>query len=198
MGFSISWVAVKQQAPEAVLQALGLSRTGQFGEFAEYAAMGRVLPSGWFLIVLDRCDHALLQAEQLASLSADCEVIACSIEEHVMFTSSECWRSGERIWRIEHDAQRGILDLRAAGTLPGNYSALAKQFAQEQQRDGGAESDVDYYSEIPLQMANSIVGFKHDEVHPEIEDGSFEVFASRAPQPKQSPPTQKKWWRFWQ
>jgi len=45
---------------------------------------GRKLPSGWLLLVINETEHKLVRPNSLAALSQACEVIASSIEEHVM------------------------------------------------------------------------------------------------------------------
>jgi hypothetical protein len=196
MGFAISWIAVRQKSPDAVIQELRLSRTGEFGDYADYPIVAQSLRSGWFLMVIDECDHKLLDPGELQRLSLECEVIACSIEEHVMYSSSECWKNGKEIWRVRHNAQESILDLESTGNLPENFPDLTRQFADEQEQAGGETADVDFYFEIPLQTARSVVGFKHDETNPEIDDECFEILA---PLPSSAMRTAdvKPWWQFW-
>lgn len=91
-----------------------------------------------------------------------------------MVCTSELWRNEEQIWRIEHNAQQGIDHLNASGSLPESFPTIRTECAEEQEQAGGKEADIDYFFEIPLQTANSIVGFKHDEA--DLEDESFEVF----------------------
>jgi hypothetical protein len=192
MGYSISWVATNGLAPDDVLAQLELSRTGQFAEYAESPLSGAVLPSGWFLLVARGCNHGILGAEVLAGLAQDgCRVVACSIEEHVMYCSAEEWREGIRIWRTEHDAQKGMLHLHSEGRLPESFAEVQHRCAEEQRAEGGEAAEVDCYFEIPLQTARDIVGFKHDEETADLEPESFEAFAG--PLAKSG----KAWWQFW-
>ena len=46
--------------------------------------------------------------------------------------------------------------------------------------EGGDNAGVDYISEIPLDVAKSVVGFKHDEICPYIICGCFAVMSSVA------------------
>jgi len=41
--------------------------------------------------------------------------------------------------------------------------------------EGGDDADVDYLFEIPLKVAQGLVGFKHDEDSPHLVDGAFGV-----------------------
>lgn len=199
MGYAISWLAVKGKPEELVVAELGLAPTGEMAEYGDSLFTGRKLPSGWFLLVIDKCEHKFVNPNSLAPLSQGCEVIATSIEEHVMVCSSELWRNGAQVWRIEHDAQKSIEHIAASGSLPADYSTIEQEHAEEQKQAGGSEADTDYFFEIPLHIAKNIVGFKHDEVDPAIEDGSFmvlelKVAKSRERIEKQS---KKSWWKFW-
>ena len=199
MGYAISWLAIKGKPEELVVAELGLAPTGEMAEYGDSLFTGRKLPSGWFLLVIDKCEHKFVNPNSLAPLSLGCEVIATSIEEHVMVCSSELWRNGAQVWRIEHDAQKSIEHIAASGSLPADYSTIEQEHAEEQKQAGGSEADTDYFFEIPLHIAKNIVGFKHDEVDPAIEDGGFmvlelKVAKSRARIEKQS---KKSWWKLW-
>ena len=197
MGFAISWLAVKGKSPEAITQELGLTPTGEMTDYGESLFTGRILSNGWFLLVINQCEHNFVKPKSLASLSSKYEVIACSVEEHVMFCSSELWRNGAQIWRIEHDAQKSIEHISNSGSLPDGYSAIEKRFSEEQKKAGGKKADTDYFFEIPLQVATSIVGFKHDESSPD--DGGFEVFnglSRLSPVSRSSVQEKKPWWKL--
>ena len=198
MGYAISWLAVKGKSPEVLKKELGLSPTGEMTEFGDSLYTGRLLPNGWFLLVINKCDHKFIKANSLALLSSDCEVIASSIEEHVMFSSSEMWKSGIQVWRIEHDAQKSIEHVAASGNLPAEYSTIKHEHAEEQKQSGGKDADVDCYFEIPLHIANNIVGFKHDES--DLEDESFEIFqviSSKTHGNSADEHGKAPWWKFW-
>ena len=61
MGYSISWVAVKRKAPEILLQELGLLSTGVMADYGREPYTGRTFPSGWFLLVFNRCEHKFIR-----------------------------------------------------------------------------------------------------------------------------------------
>jgi hypothetical protein len=84
MGYAISWLAAKDTGTELLLQNLGLTPTGVMGHYGESLFTGRTLPSGWFILVINQCEHAFVRPKALELLSNHGEVIACSVE----------WRSG--------------------------------------------------------------------------------------------------------
>ena len=78
------------------------------------------------------------------------------------------------------------------GAFTGVLQRSDARMEEAQRAEGGDESDVDYFFEIPLKTAQSIVGFKHDEECPHISEGSFAVLsrpATKRPSASSSPMT---------
>jgi hypothetical protein len=189
MGYSISWLAVRGLDPSVVTSSLGLWASGNKAEYAEEMYTGRSLPSGWFLLVINDSEHEFLAPESLSKLSADSEVIAASIEEHVMVSRAELWKNGTKVWRIEHNAQESIDHISESGECPNGYVEIRSALSKMQEEAGGRNADTDYFFDIPLATAKCIVGFKHDE-DSGLEETSFEVFEGPAA-------TSKPWWKLW-
>ncbi len=183
MGYSISWLSCRGLTTHAAFARLGLVETDRSTEYARAKFTAQGLPDGWQLIVADRCDHTMVRAPSLATLSVDCEVVACSVEEHVMFCWAEHWSDGTRRWRLEHSNEQGPEHLASEGTLPDFLAVLVARAGAAQAT--APESDV--YFEIPLQAAQHLTGFKHDEEHPALAYASFRVLESLAP---------RKWWHW--
>jgi len=191
MGYAISWLAVRESISGPLLEELGLSATGEMDQQYESLYTGRALPTGWFILLIDKCQHKFVQPSALEALSKLGDVIACSIEEHVMWSSAELWSNGAPVWSIEHDAQIGMSHIAASGTLPDVYSAIEGRFVAQQEESGGDESDVDYIFEIPLQVAKTIAGFKHDDAP--TDEGQFVVFTEKtSSSPADSAASKKK------
>ena len=122
----------------------------------------------------------------------DGEVVACSIEEHVMFSDASLWRDGKKVWDVRHQGDRRVTDLTAEGELPAAFDATRKLYAEKQAAEDPKEKfSVDWYFEIPLALAKGLVGFKHDEDGP----GDFEVLTPVAG--AGTSPARKSRWRFW-
>ena len=192
MGYSLSLIAIQGANPDQALSQLGVVRTGQSCEYEREPMSGYVLPSNWFLIVARGCDSSFLKPGILGPLSEKHSVIACSIEEHVMFSSAEYWADGAMVWRAEHLGENGPIHLKTAGILPSDFEAMADAHKEMQEADGGEKADVDHYFDIPLNAAKSIIGFKHDEEIPGIDYDRFEVLHKLPSQTERTP-----WWRFW-
>src|SRR5262245_45587635 len=190
MGYSLSWLAFKNLPPDVGLARLGLTATDRLAEYAREPVSGQPLPNGWFLVVMKGCDHPLLSESALSVLSAEAEVVACSVEEHVMVSSAELWANGQRRWRAEHDAQRSIRHLTTSGTLPAAYADALRNAQEAQDAESADEAEVDYFFEVPLQLARDIAGFKHDEDVPDVKYEAFQVYDSPGG-------NRRKWWRVW-
>jgi len=178
MGYSIDWVAVKTDSPEAVWSKIGVIGTGIYR--GRFALSGAMLPSGWYLMIynhLANYDHRTIyysRQPDLDRLSADSQVIRCEINETIMRHSAEAWNFGVEKWRVVHDSEQGIYDLTVTGDVPDIFDAIKKKYIKEQDAEGGENAGVDFISEIPMDLAKAITGYKHDEYLPELEQVHFE------------------------
>jgi hypothetical protein len=195
MGYSLSWLALKGTNTDAGLESIGLSRTGRVGEWGCPSVIGQKLPDGWYLILAPDCDHPVVSDANLAVLSSDTEVIACRLEEHVMFSCAELWERGKKVWYMEHDAQQVRRHLKIDGRLPAAYDIFLSQAEELRDADDRGPREVDFYFEVPLETAKAIAGFKHDEDNAAIDYKSFEVFSYSSKSAVEK--TARKWWQIW-
>ena len=172
MGHSLAWIAVKGLSDIEVAKALRVNKTGKRTNSPSAMLLGRQLANGWYLILANRCDDRITNRRTLAQISRGCQVIACSIEEHVMFSSCALWTGGKQRWSVKHSGDRSTFDVMQSGRLPEEYSSLKQQLLEKQKSADGAKADVDYIFELPLRLAKHFVGFKHDEEMPE---SSYEI-----------------------
>ena len=175
MGYSQSSLAVSGKSPDEVLSAIGLRSTGKRVELPESGYNGANLPNGWFLVIADRAESEIIDEGVLRRLSIGCEVIACSVEEHVMVSEASGWKNGSRKWRVVHDPQRGMEHLEVEGEPPAVFTSIRDRLCEEQSAAGGSESDTDYYFDIPVELAMSFTGYRHDKDTPGLIENSFEV-----------------------
>jgi hypothetical protein len=192
MGYSLSLLAIQCADPEESISRLGFVRTGRFCEYAREPVSGYGLPENWYLLVIKGSDSRFLKPDILRPLSETFPLVACSIDERVMFSSAEYWKGGSRVWRAEHDSENGPIHLRTTGVLPVEFEAMAQECRGQQREEGGADAGVDYYFDIPLNAAKSIMGFKHDEEISGVDYDRFEVLDEAG-----AAKGRKPWWRFW-
>lgn len=91
------------------------------------------------------------------------------------------WRDGQRVWRVTHDAQTSIEHLETEGELPSAFAAIRDRLAAEQRTAGGKDSDTDYYFDIPVELAMSFGGYRHDATTQGLAPDAFEVLESIHP-----------------
>ena len=196
MGWSCSWIAVHGKPTEILLRELGLRPSGTRQRRPEAVWSGALLPNGWYLVFSSRdCEPAQFADNALATLSGGCQLVAASVEEHVMFCSSAYWKDGRREWSIVHDGQRGMYDLAADGSPPASYSSIRATYLAQQDAEGGTKTDVDLVFEIPLQVGVEVTTFRHDHDFPGAEPIPFEVLEED--RVTESPTGKKPWWRVW-
>jgi hypothetical protein len=175
MGYSQSWLAVNGKPPATVLETLGLRGTGTREEIAESPIVGAQLPTGWYLVVAGRSGHRLMSDPVLQRLSAGCEVVAGDVEEHVMVSVATGWQNGRRIWSVKHDAQRERGHLQTEGELPAAFTSIRDRLRSEQQKADGDGGGVDYIFDIPVELADTLTGYRHDADIPDAGPDPFEV-----------------------
>lgn len=174
MGYAISWIAFKDKTSAQVVEMLGLSLSGEFEEIPEGKFSGTQLGTGWYVVVIDQYGHKYVRAGNLKRVSMMADVVAAMTEEHVMFTSAEAWKSGRLIWKVTHEGESGPLGprhLEEQGSFPEQYGDIKARLLAAQQQEDPKEPEVDHICDIPLELAESIVGYKHDKAL----DSKFEI-----------------------
>jgi hypothetical protein len=175
MGASISWVAIHGRDQQSVLDELGWRRTGAYEEFPESATTCTMLKPGWFLIAMLQRADAYDGSIDLRRLSTGADLVACFVEEHVMFSGAASWRDGSRIWSVEHDGQKeGFRDLVVTGDLPGEMFGIIDK-AKASQDAEGSTAEVDFFFDIPVDIARQITGFRYDRADVDGVPLKFEV-----------------------
>ena len=178
MGYSQSYIAVFGKNPNDVLAILELRRTGEWEDFPASPCIAASLPGSWFLIVINGAEHEILSEASLSCLSADCDVVTCTVEEHVMCSEATFWKSGRRGWSVTHDAQQGARHLATVGELPDAFAPICERLLARQQMAGGGKADVDYLFDIPVALAMSFCGYRYDRETAGLPAGSFERMES--------------------
>lgn len=176
MGYSITWCAVREEAADQLLSHLGLSTTGETQEDPESRLSTAKLTTGWRLIWSNEYACPIL-TKGLAAFSSGHEVVLCHVEEHVMASSAELWLNGNRKWWVSHEGENGPKGLDIDGELPECFAPIQEKMKGAQSAAGGDDADVDYIFEIPLEVARTLVGFKHDESYESVISGGFAVLS---------------------
>jgi hypothetical protein len=177
MSYSLSWLAVKGKLPQAVRDELCLCTTGKREEIPESDLSAAELQNDWYLIVSNYSEQ-VVPDNILQRLSCGCEVVTCFVEEHVMLSSSSDWKDGHRCWSVIHNAQKRRDHLETQGQLPIAFSSILKQL-QSKQKDADMNGKrVDFIFDIPVELAYTLAGYRHDRDVPGLSDKLFEVLDS--------------------
>jgi hypothetical protein len=183
MGFNVAWVAVRGKGRDAVLRELGLRGTGESDQEAEAEACGLKLAGGWYLVHMNGGGHDVAPRLQdgglLREVSRGAEAVFCAVAEHVMYFETSYWREGTQVWRVEHDGGGfhasflgkegvgGVRHLDVSGTPPPEFQGIRDRCFAEQDAGDREQDQVDYVSDIPVELAAVVTGFRHDFVSPE-------------------------------
>lgn len=176
MGYSITWCAVREEVADQLLSHLGLSATGETEDIPEAPFCMARLNAGWTLIWSNEYACPVL-TEASAAFSAGHDLLLCQVEEHVMASSAELWSGGRRRWWVSHEGHDGPRGLETDGELPDLFVSIRDEMENAQRAEGGDDADVDYIFEIPLKVAQALVGFKHDENYESVVNGNFLVLS---------------------
>jgi len=177
MGYAISWLAVRNTPEESVLAALGLEKTGESEELPESKWCSKRV-NEWTLVWFNSFQPGKLRS---AVPKLRGEVVLFDVEEHVMFASAADYKDGRLSWRIAHDAQETPDHL----VVEGNPPESLKRIRAEQLARMTEDPEVDFVIEIPVRIAQEIVGFRYDGES----EGNFDVLrVSSGTKPK---------WKFW-
>jgi hypothetical protein len=156
MGFSHSFVATRGVPKAQLLDQLGLAETEDAGDgdvVLSGFGLGK-LAGGWLLVACN--DFDLPAKAPLAAISAAGEVVCGALEEHVMVSEAAAFAGGAETWRVAHDPERGLEDLRISGRPPAALEALRETALTELR----SKDDADYVFDVPTQLAASVCGFE--------------------------------------
>lgn len=179
MGFRICYLAAKCE-PLQMARAFGLEVEETFLErpFGRWW-VAQLAESGWSVLWSEKENYGARSQDAIAALSRQVDVIHCEVNETVMWSSAACWSNGELLWRITHvGGDEGVFDLTSEGKLPLYFAEIRdKHFAKQNEEDAEDEFSCDYVFEIPLDVANASIHFRHDGVaNPEVVVG-FHIIA---------------------
>lgn len=199
MGQSVCWLAIEARRVEDVRARLGLEPAEATADPDVAPLVGAALSSGWYVVVARGCDHPLLSPAALRAASEGGLAVACSIEEHVMFSSASGWDRGAERWRVAHAAEEGPRHLASTGAPPATLAGLRERYAKLQDAEDAGEGEVDLTFEVPLALARGIAGFKHDEWTDEDVPGGFRALrlTGAGPLGVTAEGRPRPWWRFW-
>lgn len=141
MGLKLSWVAVRAERRQALLECLGLELAGEVSQEVGVGLVMAELPTGWLVLVGSASDDQLLT--ELPRVSGACgEAIGAEIVDTVSFYKVQAYRDGLIQWSLASASERG--EPTSLGELP------------------PIPPETDEY-EAPLVLAESLCGYRAGE-----------------------------------
>jgi hypothetical protein len=161
MAFKISWVGVKGLKRPQLLARLGMDETSALDRAHEASFALSETSKGWLILYANDFDYA--SEPTLAALSAGASVIGCRVLESIGFSGAEQHQRGRKLWSVSHTAQRGPLNLEESGRTPLQLTGIKQRLLAKQAAAGDARPIRDYVFDIPIELAASITGYRHDQ-----------------------------------
>jgi hypothetical protein len=158
VGFNGCWIAVKDRDFDELAKEIGLERTGAevLTHPFETEHNAGPLRGGWSLFVCGRFEDRLVQDDALSKLSQGTRLVACAISETVMVSEAQFWANGVRVWRVQHDCQKGDINhlLVEGERLLKSLEGHRQKAIAEREKD----SEVDFMFDVPLYLAREMTG----------------------------------------
>ncbi|MBU6452807.1 MAG: hypothetical protein KGS72_13555 [Cyanobacteria bacterium REEB67] len=165
MGYSLSWLAVKDVDIDKILQELQMERTDSAGEYYRNGPPCYLdMNNGWHLVSFGWQDILTESAPLLERLSLLGDVVAVFVEESNMVSSAGGWKNGSRRWLVSHELDLGDAHLETSGEMPECFDSVLAKTKADTEKAAAAKSKFkcDYYFDIPVQIGYRMVGFLHD------------------------------------
>jgi hypothetical protein len=151
MGYGISWVAIRDNKENALLDVLGLEKTGE-SEDTPDSEWSTTRIGDWTVVWSNRFEPKKFRH---ARSKLKGEVIICDVEEHIMYSSVAAFKDGDLSWRVVHNGQQTIDHLSIEGSPPQSLPKIqTEQFARV------SEGEADHIFDIPIRLAQELVGFR--------------------------------------
>jgi hypothetical protein len=160
VGFKISWLAFDAIEKAAMLDALGFRDTGEADEANESPFSAVQLRNGWSIIWSNDFEWAATQP--VKSSFPTKRAISCQLHEGLMYSATHGADDGIELWSVVHDAQQSLHDLSISGNPPPELLPIKDKLFLDQKSEDAGSAEVDFIFDIPIELAASITGFRHD------------------------------------
>jgi hypothetical protein len=162
MGFRINYIAAKCSAEDmARLFMLDLGATSD-EQLHDGDWLAHIKTSGWTVLWIEDETFISKNRKMISKASEFCDVIACDVNETVMWSAAEYFKDGELVWKLTHSGESNITDLYEEGSVPERVSLLKAEALKSLEEEG--DDAPDYMFDVPLDAAADFIKFRHDEV----------------------------------
>ncbi|SHJ44509.1 hypothetical protein SAMN02745181_2082 [Rubritalea squalenifaciens DSM 18772] len=134
-----------------------------------------------FIFESREMDWTFHRPEIRALLSTGCEIMFCTLEDHVMASECALWRNGEEVWHVQHNNELSVYHLDARGDIPPRYLAIKQDHMDTQCAEGGERGQTDHMLTVPIQLAAELTGFDSSPQLPEGRHLSWQCHSPKSP-----------------
>lgn len=178
MGFHLSWLATSGIEKEAVLKHFELIATGEFDAVPDSEWSFLDNRNGWNVFIWNETQSLDEAVGKLINNRPAAKAVTAMVAEGAMVCVSSGWADGQKIWSITHDSSRGLSHLECEGNPPDSFVKL-KTVCEKSQ---SGVTDVDYFFDVPRDVAHSVCNFQHDQCPDEsFGENPFEILKSLKP-----------------
>jgi hypothetical protein len=175
LGFHLSWIATSGIEKEDVLKHFELIATGEFDAVPDSEWSFLDNRNGWNVFIWNETEPLDEAAARLTNSRPEAKAVTAMVAEGAMVCLSSGWADGQKIWSITHDSSRGLSHLECEGNPPDSFVKLKTDCEKSQSET----TEVDYFFDVPLDVAYSVCNFKHDQCPDEsFGENPFEILKS--------------------
>jgi hypothetical protein len=162
MGYRISWLGARGLPKTDLLHHFGLVDSGIYDEANEAPFSAAELPTGWTILWAN--DPAFATIARCTELSLRAPVVSCWVNETAMVSSVNYFEAGDYLWFVGHDFQKGPDDLVFEGEVPPSFEEIRGRLDAQRLSYGDTQPAVDFIFDVPIELAQSVAGYRHDQV----------------------------------
>jgi hypothetical protein len=182
VGFSIILIAVIGKDKSEIHDIYGVRETGESEEIAESPVNGLSLTDKRYIVWLN--DGMIPTDSVLSLLSMSGSAVICHVNETVMYSASEYWEKGMKLWSVTHNSSNGIDDLQVTGKEPLGFRNMCESVKEKQ----NGQSDVDYFFDVPVNLFVNNGGIPYDT---DAGENAWEILTRI-----NTGVPLRKWWKF--
>ena len=158
MGFSVMWYAVRGAPRDQVLAAFRWEVTDEAAEFPDAPVAVARHRGEWELVHFQLRQVPMPMPPPARLLAAGREIVACCVDETTMTSAALGWLGRRELWSVVHRGHEAVDDLTVEGDPPDGFARARDACFERQRSEGGA----DCVFEVPVLLAEQVVGFRHD------------------------------------
>jgi len=161
MGYRASWLAVKTDDLDAVLQVVGLVRGEELHEAVYDIGHYAVKLATWWVVIGDGSEAMhTVQENHAQVLSAGTEALYFTCNDTSMCARLVAFQNREQAWSLDYDGSNGPGKNELSGAPP---ALVATAIANAQEEQNKATRQVDYLYDAAPEIGLALTGFRHDQ-----------------------------------